>query len=644
LRKEDLISAVQKYMETDFQKEVTEIVLTAIEQTPEVRKIYLEEVCRGKPEMRREIEALLAADSQQSILEADSVFDLASIPPLPNFAMTETNPVDFSDSVIGQVLENRYVVTEKIGEGGMGYVFKAEDRKLTNRLVVVKFLKPEILNQAYLINKFRHEMEALARVKNEGVIDIYDIGTLDGVPYLITEYFDGSSLDKIISPTGMPFPAVAEIMKKIGRALTEVHRTGIIHRDLKPSNILVKYTPREITVKIIDFGVARVEDSVISSLTTQLGRTLGTAQYISPEQLLGGENLTSATDIFSLGVISYQMLTGKLPFEPSNILQLPEMHRQGVSVLPRTLRPEISVETQNIILKALAYEASARFQNASNFGDDLAQSLTQVENSADRSGQSLIQTENFNGIASSLPSAEKTASTVKGGKLWKSALLGLLLTLLIVGFGVGIFMWNRFFLKTQPIETVKSEQPTTAAPITPASRNFKYSLLVQPTEKNREPFIASPMQTFLGGWRFRMQFDSSQNGYLYLLNESSDTAGNPSLAILFPDPRLNDGKAQVMANQSVTTNQYEFANAPGLEKFWIVWSAKAVPELEAVKGLVNPQDLGKISDKAQSSTVQNFLKRHDNQKTSVKESGNKQNVSVEGEGDVIVTLSELRHN
>ncbi len=632
-------------METDFRKEVNDIVLTAMEQLPEAQKTYLNEVCRNKPDLRLEVEGLLAADDEQSILEAESVFALAS---LPNYEVTEANFANFSDALIGKILENRYVIIEKIGEGGMGYIFKAEDRKLTGRMVVVKFLKPEILQQEYLITKFRHEMEALARVKDEGVINIYDIGTLGEVPYIVTEYFNGSSLDKIISPTGMPFSAVAEIMKKIGRALTEVHRTGIIHRDLKPSNILVKYTPREITVKIIDFGVARVADSVISPMTTQFGRTLGTAQYISPEQLLGGENLTSATDIFSLGVISYQMLTGKLPFEPDNILQLPEMHRQGVSVLPRTLRSEISVETQNVILKALAYEPSVRFQNASNFGDDLAQSLLQVDNSGDDSAQSLIRTENFDKAAQALIQTENFkgtgSSSGKDGKFRTSVLIGLTLVLLIFGTGFGIFMWNRFSIINQPSEPPKNEQATNKTASASVLRNFNYSLSVQPTEKNREPFIASPMQTFLNGWRFRMQFDSPQNGYLYLLNENADQKDNPAFSILFPDPRLNSGDSQITANQTITTNQYEFSNTPGIEKFWIIWSAEAVPELEAVKDLVNPQDLGKISDKAQSSSVKDFLNRHDNQKTSIKESDNKQKVSVEGEGNVIVTLSELRHN
>jgi serine/threonine protein kinase len=619
-------------MENDFRKEVNEIVATALDQLPELRKTYLDEICRDKPEVRQEVEELLAADNNQSILESDSVFSLAVLPTNKNLEVTEVHSASFSSSLIGTILENRYLITEKIGEGGMGFVFKAEDKKLTNRAVVVKFLKPEMINQEYLLTKFRHEMESLARVKGEGVIDIYDIGSLNEIPYIVTEYFDGVSLDKIMKPEGLPFGEVAEIIKKIGKALTEVHQTGIIHRDLKPSNIMIKYSSNEIIIKIIDFGVARVQDSVISPLTTQIGLILGTVYYVSPEQFLGGENLTSTTDIYSLGIISYEMLTGKRPFEPTNILQLTEMHRQGVAVNPQILRPEISDETQDKLLKALSYEPQTRYQSADDFGNQLSESLLRLEN----------LNGNANSNRNNLNNVKQTYSLFGSKWFWGLGLLGLLL-LVVLGLG-GIFLLTKFYGKTQINKPIQVDNNSNTSVIVANLREFKYSLLVQPTEKNREPFVASPMQTFLNGWRFRMQFSSSKIGYLYLLNENLDKEGSPSLTILFPDSRLNNGKAQILANQPFATNQYEFTNQPGVEKFWIVWSEEAVSELEAVKTLVNPQDLGMIRDKTKSAVVQDFLRRHKDKKITVKESSDKQNVTIESDSNVIVTSSELRHN
>ncbi len=632
-------------MQSGFRKEVNEILATAIDQLPELRKAYLDEICRDKPEVRQEVEELLAADNDQSILESDSVFSLAVLPTNKNIDITEVHFASFSSSLIGTILENRYLITEKIGEGGMGFVFKAEDKKLTNRAVVVKFLKPEMINQEYLLTKFRHEMESLARVKGEGVIDIYDVGSFNEVPYIVTEYFDGVSLDKIIKPEGLPFREVAEIIKKIGRALTEVHQTGIIHRDLKPSNIMIKYSSNEIIIKIIDFGVARVQDSVISPLTTQFGRVLGTVYYVSPEQFLGGENLTSTTDIYSLGIIAYEMLTGKRPFEPTNIMQLTEMHRQGVAVNPQVLRPEISVETQSKLLKALSYEPQTRYQSAADFGNQLSESLLQSENT---NGVSAFNNDlktpkiNDNSSENDLKNAKNSHSVFSDKLFWILGLSGLVLAAILV-FG-GILLLTNFYKKTQVTKPTQVDNNSNNQVLATNLRGFKYSLLVQPTEKNREPFVASPMQTFLNGWRFRLQFSSSKSGYLYLLNENLDKDGNPSLTILFPDSRLNIGKAEISANQPFTTNQYEFANKPGVEKFWIIWASETVSELEAVKNLVNPKDLGLIRDKAKSAAIQDFLNRYKDKKITVKESVDKQNVTIESDSNVIVTASELRHN
>jgi serine/threonine protein kinase len=632
-------------MGNDFQKEVNEIFANLIGQLPDLQKTYLDEICRDKPEVRKEVEKLLATNHDQSIVKPDSVFSVNVPPTNKNLDVTELHFASFSTSLIGTILENRYLITEKIGEGGMGFVFKAEDKKLTNRAVVVKFLKPEMINQEYLLTKFRHEMESLARVKGEGVIDIYDIGSLNEIPYIVTEFFDGVSLDKIMKPKGLPFREVAEIIKKIGKALTEVHQTGIIHRDLKPSNIMIKYSSNEIIIKIIDFGVARVQDSVISPLTTQFGKVLGTVYYVSPEQFLGTDNLTSTTDIYSLGIISYELLTGKRPFEPTNIFQLTEMHRQGVAINPQILRPEISDETQFKLLKALSYDPQIRYQSAADFGNQLSDSLLRLENvnGANVIGNHL-KTSNVKTKSNTndLENGSKTQSKFNSKWFWGLGLSALVL-LAVSGFSA-IFLLTKFYGKTQVIlptqVNTNSDIPLTTANM----REFKYSLLVQPTEKNREPFLASPMQTFLNGWRFRFQFNSSKNGYLYLLNENLDKQGSPSLTILFPDSRLNDGKAQILANQPFTTNQYEFANKPGVEKFWIIWASEAVSELEAVKNLVNPQDLGMIRDVAKSAAVEDFLQRNKDKKVSVKESGDKQNVTVESDNNVIVTSSELRHN
>jgi class 3 adenylate cyclase len=240
--------------------------------------------------------------------------------------------------------------------------------------VVVKVLLEEGLKNDWVVKKFQQEIESLTRLDDPGVVGIFDAGTLDdGTPYLVMQYVDGSNLRALIKPEGMDLQQVANIINQIGRSISAAHDACILHRDLKPENIMLRKTATGEHVKIIDFGIAKVRNSV-SGQSTATGMTAGTIGYMSPEQL-SAKPLTAASDIYSLAVIAYEMITGRKPFNPDSAYQLLEMQRAGVRVKPADLRPSLPEEAQEIILKALSFDPRDRFQRAQEFGERLARAL-----------------------------------------------------------------------------------------------------------------------------------------------------------------------------------------------------------------------------------------------------------------------------
>lgn len=283
---------------------------------------------------------------------------------------------DPPDRRINTVLDGRYLIERKLGQGGFGTVYLASDNKVISRKIVVKVMHSEELANDWRKKKFRQELEALARINHPSVIGVLDCGeTLDGCPYIVMQYIDGVSLRSLLTPEGLPFGRVANLIKQIGRALTAAHEAGILHRDLKPENIMVQTSEDEEYVKVIDFGVAKVRNSIIETSTAR-DVAVGTIAYMSPEQL-NAQPVIPASDIYALGIIAYEMLTGKRPLNPESSYQLLEMQRSGVRVKPSDLRTGLSANAEKIILRALSYNPEERYERARDFGDSLSSALLQ---------------------------------------------------------------------------------------------------------------------------------------------------------------------------------------------------------------------------------------------------------------------------
>jgi len=266
--------------------------------------------------------------------------------------------------MIGHTLGGRYELLARVGGGGMALVYKARDL-LLNRYVAVKVLRQQFTHDEDFVKRFRREAQAAASLSHPNIVSIYDVGQVDDTHYIVMEYIDGANLNEIIRERA-PFQAdeAVKIAAQICDALEHAHQNQIIHRDIKPHNILIGNNGR---VKVTDFGIAR---AVTSSTITQTGSVIGSVHYFSPEHAKGvatGEK----SDLYSLGIVLYQMLTGRLPFLGESPISVALKHLQEPFEQPREVNPYIPQSVENVILRAMRKNPHERYQSAREMLRDL---------------------------------------------------------------------------------------------------------------------------------------------------------------------------------------------------------------------------------------------------------------------------------
>lgn len=313
----------------------------------------------GQRHLRRGL--LQAMSSDAPMTEADDIEleeePVSAEPPLPN----------------GVVVDGKYTILRSLGRGGTGTVYEAQHTMIGHR-VALKIVNADRAQRPETLVRFQREAQICGSIRHPNVGQIYDVGTHDGKPYMVLELHEGQSLASVLAESVLPIPAIMEIALQVLSALAAVHDAGVVHRDVKPDNaMLVRALNGDIVVKLVDFGISKLVTVDIRERTlTREGSILGSPDYMAPEQLRGHE-VDARTDLYGVGVLLYEAVTGATPFDAENLSDLMAAVLRDSVLPPRELRADCPAELEALILKALSREPHDRFQSAAEMMRQLEQ-------------------------------------------------------------------------------------------------------------------------------------------------------------------------------------------------------------------------------------------------------------------------------
>jgi serine/threonine protein kinase len=265
-----------------------------------------------------------------------------------------------------------YSVIEQLGQGGMSTVFKAYHAAL-DRYVALKVLHPAFNEDASFKARFQREERMVAMLEDPHIVPIYDCAEHENRPYLVMKYIEGDALKARLNDSPLNAEEIAKVVEDIGSALAYAYQQGVLHRDVKPSNVIVSKSGE---FHLTDFGLARIVQSVESTLSSEI--VMGTPQYISPEQALGKKDLDAGTDIYSFGVMLYEMVVGQVPFNADKPFSIIHDHIYTPLPLPHALNPHVPEPVEQVLLKSLAKDRAERYQNMNDMIHDFERVWTEV--------------------------------------------------------------------------------------------------------------------------------------------------------------------------------------------------------------------------------------------------------------------------
>ena len=618
-------------------QEVSGIFKLAIELEGEAREAYLAKACAHDESMRDEVSRLISSHEKAS---ADNFIGT------PPYAEPNSSDAEGRRLAIGQHL-GRYQVTEHLGTGGMGEVYLATDSSL-DRLVALKILSGDLAHDKRRMQRFQQEGRMVSSLNQPNILTIFEFGEIDSLHFLATEYVDGKTLRQYLREKRLRLSEVLDISLQICAALEAAHEARIVHRDIKPENVMIRH--RDHIVKVLDFGLAKgtepasvthaTDSEVATQFKTAAGIILGTVNYMSPEQAQG-HRVDERTDLWSTGVVIYEMVTGQAPFSgrtnSHTIVQILENEPVPLTQAAKSPVPE---ELQRIVSKALTKSPDERYQSAKDLLIDLRKLRKQLD----------VETELKRSIAPSLTersstttsniAAEATIETAPSSQKVKIVKLGILCAVVAL-LVVGLWALNQRRLTPRPSNA--QSPATTALALT-------YSVTVQKYRDNKPfdpPFQLAKEMLFESDYQIRLNISSQQSGFLYVLNEGPHEKDQPAdFVVLFPSPTSNGGSALVSESQPIQIPEkswIKFDKDKGTEKVWLVFAPNAVPQLEPIRSYASPKTRGLITDAGLRDNVQQFFRSKAAAKPSVEESVERKETRILSRNDVLVHFINLEH-
>ncbi len=391
-------------------------------------------------------------------------------------AQPENRPSFFEDDFPKQ-LGKFYRVTRKIGEGGMGVVFEVEHTKMGKKFAA-KVISRHFAREREAVRRFELEAIAASKIDNPHIVQVVHLDTEQDYTYIIMELLKGKNLAAVINKRSIPIPLAMEISRQVAKGLIAAHEAGIIHRDMKPENIFLINQEGNLYVKILDFGISKIQTGKdAGAALTKTGQIIGTPLYFSPEQARGMSDVDGRTDIYALGVIMFEMITGKPVFEALSPIDLMVKHATVQPPKPRESNPAIPDDLERIILKCLAKDANDRFQNAR----ELLDALNAIESATldrDLVVSATSITDPLIHVADSTRMEISVAKKKGGGSKKIYAIMGVVLLLAVAAAGVGIVLKNAGKSSesrpdTQPAkeQPAKTNDPSEAPPEKPVEES-----------------------------------------------------------------------------------------------------------------------------------------------------------------------------
>jgi serine/threonine protein kinase len=585
-------------------QQISRIFNSALSLDGEARAAYVAGQCGSDESLRAEVEKLIASHqraSDENFIGGHAAEHAAELLLQDDEAHAHTTALSN-----GQQLGS-YLILKRLGAGGMGEVYLARDSRL-DRTVALKVLSPDVSSDKQRMQRFRQEAKVASSLNQPNILTIYEFGEVNNLTFLATEFIDGQTLRAYLHGKRLKLPEILDIAIQVLAALDAAHEASIVHRDIKPENVMIRR--RDHVVKVLDFGLAKVtekrpsvlveHDSDLEAATefkTAPGIIMGTINYMSPEQAQA-HAVDVRTDIWSTGVMIYEMVAGAMPFSGATsshtIVQI--LEKDPVPLSQVTKAP-IPAELERVVSKTMAKDPDERYQTAKDMLIDLRSLKKQLDLKAEIDRTSSPEVQSVSAVATDAPEKKRVL------------LIALVAMVLATAAIFAVSVW-----RSRRERAATSVVTPPAAPAITDERTLTYWITVQKFKDKKaydDPFTLAGEINFEANYHIRVHVRSPQSGYLYVFNEGPTiTSAPPEFIVHFPSPTANQGFSFLNAGQVVEIPEkswMQFDEDKGVEKLWLVFSEDAVPELEAMKQFANPQTKGLITDVTQNKTVENFL-------------------------------------